>query len=269
MGEIISMKNVSFGYDDDKDVIKNINLHIDEGEYVTVLGHNGSGKSTLVKLINGLIMPKSGVVTVDGFDTKDQEHLWDVRRCCGMVFQNPDNQLVATSVEEDIAFGMENIGIPREEMDKRIDESLAVVSMEGFREREPHMLSGGQKQRIAIAGILAMRPKVILLDEATAMLDPKGRKEVMDIVGKLNRDMGMTVIHVTHHMDQALLSKRSIVVKDGEIVIDDTPINVFKDSRVDELRLEIPEIIKLIRGLELDMDSFSYEGVWENICRLK
>lgn len=269
MNEIISIKNVSFSYDK-KDVIKNINLHVNEGEYITVLGHNGSGKSTLIKLINGLIIPGSGTVTVDGMDTGDESHRWDVRRVCGMVFQNPDNQLIATSVEEDVAFGLENIGVPREEMDKRIDDALKAVSMLEYREREPHMLSGGQKQRVAIAGILAMRPKVILLDEATAMLDPKGRKEVMDVIGMLNKEMGITIIHVTHHMEQALLSKRSIVVSDGQIIIDDTPLNVFKDSRIEELRLDVPEIIKLTRGLGLELEgSFSEEGVWDKICKLK
>lgn len=267
MKEIISIENVSFGYDDKKDVIKNVSLTINEGEYVTILGHNGSGKSTLVKLINGLILPKKGTVRVDGFDTKDEEHIFDVRKCCGMVFQNPDNQLIATSVEEDVAFGLENLGVPREEMDARIDKALNDVSMSEFRKSEPHNLSGGQKQRIAIAGILAMRPKVILLDEATAMLDPKGRKEVMDIAEKLNKEMGITIIHVTHHMEQALCSHRSIVVSEGEIVIDDTPMNVFKNSRLEQLSLDVPEIIKLIRGLGIDIDSFSYEEVWERICR--
>ena len=156
------------------------------------------------------------------------------------------------------------------EMDKRIDDALKAVSMLEYREREPHMLSGGQKQRVAIAGILAMRPKVILLDEATAMLDPKGRKEVMDVIGMLNKEMGITIIHVTHHMEQALLSKRSIVVSDGQIIIDDTPLNVFKDSRIEELRLDVPEIIKLTRGLGLELEgSFSEEGVWDKICKLK
>lgn len=269
MNEIISIENVSYGYDDKKDVIKNISLNINKGEYVSVLGHNGSGKSTLIKLINGLIMPKTGNVIVNGINTQDVNHLWDVRRCCGMVFQNPDNQLVATSVEEDVAFGLENIGVPREEMEERIVSALKAVSMEEYRKREPSMLSGGQKQRVAIAGILAMRPKIILLDEATAMLDPKGRNEVMEIVDKLNHEMGITVIHVTHHMEQALLSTRSIVINDGQVILDDTPMNVFKNARLEELRLMPPEIIRLIQGLNIDMDEFSYEGVWENICKLK
>ncbi|MBQ5849588.1 MAG: energy-coupling factor transporter ATPase, partial [Lachnospiraceae bacterium] len=263
MSEIISIENVSYGYDDKKDVIKNVSLHINEGEYVTVLGHNGSGKSTLIKLMNGRIVPDKGRVLVSGIDTHDINRLFDVRKCCGMVFQNPDNQLVATSVEEDVAFGLENIGVKREEMEERIGSALRAVSMEEYRKREPSLLSGGQKQRVAIAGILAMRPKVILLDEATAMLDPKGRNEVMDIVDKLNNDMGITVIHVTHYMDQALLSSRSIVVNDGEIVLDDMPINVLRNPKISELSLMTPNIIRLMEAFNIEMEEFSYEGVWD------
>ena len=267
MKDIISIQNVTFGYEEGKDIIKNLSLNIKEGEYVSVLGHNGSGKSTLVKLINGLLLPRDGAVFVNGLDTKSPENILSIRKTCGMVFQNPDNQLVATSVEEDVAFGLENIGVPQPEMDGLIDKALSAVSMSEFRKREPHNLSGGQKQRIAVAGILAMEPKVILLDEATAMLDPKGRNEVMEIVERLN-NRGITIVHVTHHMDQALLSRRCIVVNGGEIVIDDTPINVFKNRRLEELKLKVPEIIKLINGLDIELDEFSYEKVWEAICRL-
>ena len=242
---------------------------------IIVIGCPGSGKSTFTQALIGLVPnfyrgAYGGCVLVDGVNVNDVK-TDDLCQKIGLVFQNPFNQVSGSknTVYEEIAFGLENLGVPREEMDERIDCALGDVSMSEYRDREPHMLSGGQKQRIAIAGILAMRPKVILLDEATAMLDPKGRQEVMDIAEKLNKEMGITIIHVTHHMEQALYSDRSIVVSDGQIVMDDTPINIFKDSRIDELSLEVPEIIKLMRGLDLSLDSFSYEEVWEHICRLK
>lgn len=269
MDSIISVENVTFAYEK-KNVLKDINLNINDGEFVTILGHNGSGKSTLVKLINGLITPSKGTVLVGGLDTKDEKTIWEVRRTCGMVFQNPDNQLIATSVEEDVAFGLENLGVDPNEMDDRIEYALKSVSMAEYRKNQPHMLSGGQKQRVAIAGILAMKPKVILLDEATAMLDPKGRKEVMDILHHLNRDMGMTIVHVTHHMEEALLGGRCIVMSDGGVVMDGEPLDVFYDDRIEELSLETPPIIRLTKALGINMNGqFNYEEVLERICQLK
>lgn len=268
MNSIISIKDVSFAYDD-IEVLKNVNLEVQPGEFIAVLGHNGGGKSTLVKLMNGLILPATGTVTIDGAVTNGKDTIWQIRSTCGMVFQNPDNQLIATSVEEDVAFGLENIGVPREEMDERIDDALGAVSMSEFRKNQPHMLSGGQKQRIAIAGILAMRPRVILLDEATAMLDPKGTREVMDILTKLNKEMGITIIHVTHHMDEALCASRAVVMSGGEIIMDDTPVKVFMDDRIEELRLDMPPIIKVAKELGIKIDGeFSKEEVLFNICRL-
>lgn len=270
MNNIIEVKDVCFSYDE-KQVLKNINLTIKKGEYVTILGHNGSGKSTLVKLFNGLNLPSKGQVLIDGMDTKDQTKIWDIRKCCSMVFQNPDNQLVATSVEEDIAFGLENIGVPQEQMNERIEKALKAVSMEAFRKKEPHNLSGGQKQRIAIAGVLAMEPQIILFDESTAMLDPKGRKDVMDVIDVLNKQYGKTIIHVTHHMYQALYSDRAIVLSDGEVVLDDTPLNIFRNPKIKELALSLPPVIELMQKLEgvIDFgDEYTEEGVMEKICQL-
>ena len=209
MSEIIKLEDVGFVYDESITALKNLNLSINKGEYIVVLGHNGSGKSTFAKLLNGLLLPTSGKVFVDGFDTTNKDEIWEVRKRAGMVFQNPDNQIVATTVEEDVAFGLENIGVPTQEMQGRIDNALQEVSMIEYKQKEPHMLSGGQKQRVAIAGILAMYPDIIILDEATAMLDPKGRKDVLAMIDKLNHQMGKTIIHITHYMEQALFADRA------------------------------------------------------------
>ena len=231
-------------------VLKEINLEIDRGSIVAILGHNGSGKSTLSKQFNAVYLPSGGKVWVEEFDTADEAALLEIRRRVGMVFQNPDNQIVANVVEEDVAFAPENLGVPTEEIRRRVDASLAAVGMSEFTRHAPHLLSGGQKQRVAIAGVLAMEPECIILDEATAMLDPKGRRDVLETVQRLNREKGMTVIMITHHMDEAELADRVIVMNRGEIYLDGTPREIFQ--KVDELRrigLTVPETVKLLDAL--------------------
>ncbi len=250
MGNIIEIKNVSFVYDTDEskgeEVIKNLSLGIEEGSFTAVLGHNGSGKSTLAKLINGLLPPTSGEISVMGMSTSDKEKEIDIRRNVGLVFQNPDNQLVATIVEEDVAFGPENLGLPPEEIRRRVDDALKKVDMYDYREHAPHKLSGGQKQRVAIAGIIAMEPKCIILDEPTAMLDPKGRDEVMNAIINLNKELGITIVLITHFMDEAVRAGRVVVMNDGAVVMDGKPKEVF--SRVTELKsigLDVPQATEL------------------------
>ncbi len=214
--------------------LESVSLKIRQGEYLAIIGHNGSGKSTLAKCLNALLVPDSGTVTVSGMSTSDPEHVWAIRQVVGMVFQNPDNQLVATTVEEDVAFGPENIGVPTHEIRQRVQEALRLVGLEGMEKRAPHRLSGGQKQRVAIAGILAMRPECIVLDEPTAMLDPVGGREVLDAVRRLNREEGKTVVHVTHFMSEAAAADRVVVMTAGKIVMHGTPSEVF--SQVEQLR---------------------------------
>lgn len=251
---ITSVKNLSYSYksDDDlkTDVLKNISLEIKNGEFITVLGHNGSGKSTLAKHLNAILTPDEGEVKVLGLSTSDSKNLLKIRQNVGMVFQNPDNQIVATIVEEDVAFAPENLGIPSDEIKERVDYALNAVGMSEFKNHAPHMLSGGQKQRIAIAGILAMKPSVIVLDEATAMLDPSGRSEIMDTVHKLNKEEKITVVHITHYMEEAVESDRVIIMDSGKIIMDDIPENVF--SNVDLLKkigLDVPQPTLLIHYL--------------------
>ncbi len=241
---MIKIDDLSFRYEDEEDenqfAVKNVSLHVKSGEFVCILGQNGSGKSTLSKLINGLFDPTSGTILVDGMDTKDEEKIWDIRRTAGMVFQNPDNQMVASIVEEDVAFGPENLGIPPLEIRQRVDKALRAVDMYEHRLRSPEHLSGGQKQRIAIAGVLAMDPKCIIFDESTAMLDPSGRKEVLSVIKKLN-DEGMTVLLITHHMDEAALADRVLVMAGGSVVMRGTPHEIFdKKKELRELGLDIP-----------------------------
>ncbi|MDE6413374.1 MAG: energy-coupling factor transporter ATPase [Eubacterium sp.] len=267
--ELIKFDNVSFSYfidedleevasnNEDKiiDVIKNLNLEIEKGSFVAVLGHNGSGKSTIAKLINGLLVPQSGMVTVNGVSTENEDDVFEIRKNVGMVFQNPDNQIVASIVEEDVAFGVENLGVPSAEIRQRVDEALKTVGMYEFRERAPHKLSGGQKQRIAVAGIIAMKPQCIVLDEPTAMLDPSGRREVIETIKKLNKEENITIVLITHYMDEAVEADRVIVVDNGEIKMDDTPENVF--ARVDEVKalgLDVPQSTELIYRLGLKTD---------------
>lgn len=258
MSELIQFRDVSFEYnheDDEADpvaVLHHVDFSVEEGDFVAVLGHNGSGKSTLAKHVNAILQPTSGVVYVDGIDTQNDELVFSIRREVGMVFQNPDNQLVATVVEEDVAFGLENIGVEPAEIRRRVDSALQEVEMYGFREHAPHQLSGGQKQRVAIAGILAMRPKCIVLDEPTAMLDPRGRREVMNTIQALNREHGTTVLYITHFMDEAVQANRVVVVDGGKILLDDTPKRVF--AQVETLKnigLDVPQVTDLCHELIL------------------
>lgn len=253
---IIEFQNVSFRYDSEEEgvqlplVAENLNLQIYEGEFVAILGHNGSGKSTLAKLTNAILLPTSGKVLVDGMDTNEEDLKIKIRQTVGMVFQNPDNQIVATIVEEDVAFGPENLGVEPKEIRRRVDESLKAVGMYEFRKREPHRLSGGQKQRVAIAGIIAMLPRCIVLDEPTAMLDPRGRQEVMSTMLKLNREMGMTVVFITHFMDEAVQADRVVVMDDAKIIMDGKPKEVFKQvDRLEEIGLDVPQPTKLAQLL--------------------
>lgn len=241
--EILKAENVSFSYDQKNYAVKNVSLSVNEGEYLAVIGHNGSGKSTLARLFNALLVPTSGSITVDGYSTadKDKTALFEIRKRVGVVFQNPDNQLVASIVEDDVAFGPENIGIKREEIGERIDYALRAVGMEEFRKSSPTRLSGGQKQRIAIAGVLALKPRILVLDESTAMLDPQGRKEILSVVKKLNREEKVAVIAITHYMEEVLAADRVAVINDGEIAITGTPAEIF--SRIKEIKamgLELP-----------------------------
>ena len=280
MSEMIKLENVCFDYEDERadgchGVIKNVSLTIEKGSFVAILGHNGSGKSTLAKLMNGILVANSGKVEVCGMDTCDDNLIWEIRRRVGMVFQNPDNQIVATTVEEDVAFGPENLGIEPSEIRRRVDAALEAVHMSEFKEHSPSQLSGGQKQRVAIAGILAMEPECILFDESTAMLDPRGRIEVMEQIKRL-KDEGMTVVLITHYMNEAVFADRVIVVNDGEIAMDDVPHKVF--SQVEKLRslgLDVPQATQLAYELSragFDIDTsilFEEEAVREISALLK
>ena len=252
MNKIIEFKNVVFRYDDEnKDVLNNLNLDFYEGQFTCVLGHNGSGKSTMAKLINALEYPINGSVTTYGYDTSDEKNEISIRRKVGMVFQNPDNQSVATIVEDDVAFGPENLGVPRDEIRRRVDEALKLVDMYDYRKHEPHRLSGGQKQRVAIAGVIAMQTNCIVLDEPTAMLDPKGRREVMNALLKLKNELGISVILVTHFMDEAVKADRVVVMNDGKVELDGTPAEVF--SHIELLKsigLAVPKPMELAVSLK-------------------
>ena len=251
MKKIIEFKDVSFAYDEtEANTIKNLNVDFYEGQFTCVLGHNGSGKSTMAKLINALLVPVSGQVFTYGYDTLQEENEIEIRKNVGMVFQNPDNQIVATIVEDDVAFGPENLGLPRKEIRKRVDDALRAVDMYDYRSHEPHRLSGGQKQRVAIAGIIAMQTRCIVLDEPTAMLDPKGRREVISALHKLNKELGISVILVTHFMDEAVGADRIIVMNDGEITLDGTPTEVFKNVEyLSSIGLSVPKPLELAVSL--------------------
>ena len=282
MNNFIEAENISFAYIEDKGVrhpaLTGVSVTVAEGEYVAILGHNGSGKSTLAKLLNMILVPDGGVIRIGGKDitTPDfsEDEMFSVRRNVGMVFQNPDNQLVATMVEEDVAFGPENLGIPREEIRQRVDSSLAAVGMTDYARHAPHRLSGGQKQRVAIAGILAMMPRCVIFDEATAMLDPAGRREVLSIMDKLNHEHGITVLNITHHMDEAARADRVIVVNDGTVYMQGSPEEVF--SRVNELHhvgLEAPqetELMELLRrnGLDLPAGCVDFDACVDALVHL-
>ncbi|MFA5537237.1 MAG: energy-coupling factor transporter ATPase [Bacillota bacterium] len=260
------------GTENAKWAVAGVNLTIKDGEFVVIIGHNGSGKSTLAKHFNALLLPTKGSVLVDGFDTGAEESVWEIRRRVGMVFQNPDNQLVATTVEEDVAFGPENLGLPPQEIRNRVDEALDLVRMTDFKTREPHLLSGGQKQRVAIAGVIAMRPNFLVLDEPTAMLDPQGRKEVISTVQNLNKTEGLGVVHITHYMDEAVNADRVIVMEDGKIVLEGKPREVFAQvSKLKELRMDVPQMTELAsllrqRGVDLPKDILSVEEMVKSLC---
>ena len=274
MSAVIRFENVHFTYPgDETESLCGIDLEIEEGSFVAVLGHNGSGKSTLAKHMNAILVPSEGKVTVNGIDTADEERLIDIRRSVGMVFQNPDNQIVANVVEEDVAFAPENLGVPSEEIRQRVDNALKAVDMYEFVTHAPHLLSGGQKQRIAIAGVIAMEPDCIVLDEATAMLDPIGRQEVLSTIHRLNREKGITVILITHHMNEAEDADRVIVMDDGKVAMDGTPKEVF--TQVDHLRamgLTAPDTVDLLDrlrkdGLDVPLDALTVEECADAITR--
>lgn len=259
--ELINFNNVSFSYQttDENDnpitipVLKNFNLTIEQGTFVAILGHNGSGKSTVAKLTNGILFANKGSITVNGKIAKNDDSIYEIRRDVGMVFQNPDNQIVSSIVEEDVAFGVENIGVPADECRKRVDEALKTVGMYDYRLKTPSKLSGGQKQRVAVAGIIAMKPKCIVLDEPTAMLDPNGRKEVIDTIIDLNRNEGITIVLITHYMDEAVKADRVVIMDDGNIILDGTPREVFSDvDKIKSFSLEVPQSTELIDKLKLE-----------------
>lgn len=281
MNSFISFENVTFGYSEGEEldsprenVIENLSLEIEKGDFVAVLGHNGCGKSTLAKLCNAIIVPQQGRVTVDGIDTAEEEKIYDIRRRVGMVFQNPDNQIVATIVEDDVAFGPENLGIEPSEIRRRVDEALKNVGMYEFRSFEPHKLSGGQKQRVAIAGIIAMKPQCIVLDEPTAMLDPRGRREVMETVKRLNKEFGITVIFITHYMDEAVKANRVLVMDKGRIILDAGPEKVFTQTELlKKTGLDVPEAAELTqrlrkRGIDLPGDILDTDQLFERIVNI-
>lgn len=252
--------------------LKNVSFSIEKGEFVALAGMNGSGKSTLAKLLNGLFVPSKGEVSVDGMSIADEQYTFEIRKRAGMVFQNPDNQTVATIIEDDVAFGPENIGVPREEIIARVDEALSAVGMSEYRTRTASKLSGGQKQRVAIAGVLAMRPEILILDEATSMLDPQGRRDIMEIAERLNKQ-GITVINITHNMEEAVLADRIIVLRKGRVAIDDTPKNVFSSGIIEACGLTLPPVTALSRALEENGFKFEFPITRENelveeVCRL-
>ena len=276
----ITVSGLTFVYPGDEEgmpgqvVLKGLDLTIPAGEFAAVLGHNGSGKSTLAKHFNAILLPTEGDVVVCGINTKDEDRLFDIRQQVGMVFQNPDNQIVATIVEEDVAFALENLGVPPEEIRRRVDEALKAVDMYEYREHAPHQLSGGQKQRVASAGILAMRPDFIILDEPTAMLDPQGRREVLRTVKELNRDFGTTVVLITHYMDEAVQAGRVVIIDDGRILRDGTPKEVF--TQVELLKsvgLDVPQVTELVyelrkAGVDLPLDILTEDECYEALKKL-
>ncbi len=277
--KIIEFKNVSFRYTSDEEekvlplAVNNVNLTINKGEFTVVLGHNGSGKSTLAKLCNAINIPTEGKVLVNGMDTSQEDKKIDIRKTVGMVFQNPDNQIVATIVEDDVAFGLENLGVEPKEIRRRVDEALKTVGMYEFKEYEPHKLSGGQKQRVAIAGTLAMKTDCIVLDEPTAMLDPVGRKEVMKTVKRLNKELGITVLYITHFMDEAVQADRVIVMDKARVVMDSTPKNVFRNiDKLKSIGLDVPQVTELAGllrkdGINLPDDILNVEEFTQSIIK--
>ena len=279
MKSIIKIENLIFEYMGEEDqepvkAINNISLDIEEGSFTAIIGQNGSGKSTLAKNLNGLLLPSGGTIYVNGWDTKDDEHIWDVRQTAGMVFQNPDNQLVSSIVEDDVAFGPENLGVEPALIRKRVDEALESVNMGEYKRKAPHLLSGGQKQRIAIAGVVAMRPKCIIFDEPTAMLDPRGRNDIMDIIQELHEE-GITVVLITHFMDEAVRAERVIILNKGTVLLDGTPEEVFKEHElIRSVNLDVPMAVELgarlrSRGIHIPEEVVTIEEMVEFVCQYK
>lgn len=279
MDKMVECKNVVFKYSTgeegiEKVAIDGLNLEVNKGEFLVILGHNGSGKSTVAKHMNALLTPTEGTVIVNGLDTANEDNIWDIRSTAGMVFQNPDNQLVATIVEEDVAFGPENLGVPPQEIRQRVDVALEKVGMSEYKRHAPHLLSGGQKQRIAIAGILAMQPKCIIFDEPTAMLDPSGRKEVMNVIEKLNKEENITVLHITHYMEEAVQADRVIVMDKGRKVLEGTPKEVFRNVKMlKEIGLDVPYMTELAtslreEGIEINDDILTVDEMVVKLCQL-
>ncbi len=279
MSKMIEVNNIQFQYKNDDDegmlALKDVTVTVESGEFVVVIGHNGSGKSTLAKHMNALLLPTKGDVLVKGLNTKEEENIWNIRQTAGMVFQNPDNQIVATIVEEDVAFGPENLGVPPVEIVRRVEEALNIVDMLEYRGKAPHLLSGGQKQRIAIAGVIAMRPNCIIFDEPTAMLDPSGRKEVINTIKKLNKEENITIVHITHFMEEAVDADRVIVMENGQIVLEGKPKEVFsKVEQLKELGLDVPQITDLTNelikeGIDLPQDILTVDEMVMRLCQLK
>ena len=276
MNNIINVNNISYEYITEEysyKAIDNLSLDVKQGEFVAIIGHNGSGKSTLSKNLNAILMPTEGNILIDGNDTKDEKKLWDIRQTAGMVFQNPDNQIVATVVEEDVAFGPENLGIDPQLIRQRVKEALESVGITELKDRQPHLLSGGQKQRVAIAGIIAMRPKCIIFDEATAMLDPSGRKEVMNVIEKLNKEENITVLHITHYMEEAVQADRVIVMDKGRKVLEGTPKEVFAHYKeLEKIGLAAPQVTYIMNdlknaGFEVDVSAITIEEAKTSILK--
>lgn len=279
MEKIIRIENLEYDYIQEEEkpplrAIKGVSLDIEKGSFTAIIGRNGSGKSTLAKNLNGLLLPTSGCIYVKDWKTEDAEHIWEVRQTAGMVFQNPDNQLVSSIVEDDVAFGPENIGLDPALIRVRVDSALEAVNMSSFRNKAPHLLSGGQKQRIAIAGVVAMKPECIIFDEPTAMLDPKGREEIMDIIEKLNSE-GITVVLITHFMDEAVRADRVVIMNDGDILLDGSPEEVFQqDELIRSVNLDVPLAVEIAndlrkRGIDVPKDVITIERMVDYICQYK
>ena len=276
MSSIISIQNVSFSYEEaEYSAVKGVSLEVEKGEFLAILGRNGSGKSTLAKLLNALILPTDGAISVDGISPTDEDSRYEIRTRCGMVFQNPDNQIVSTIVEEDCAFGLENMGVAPQEIRRRVDEALARVGMAEYALSSPHMLSGGQKQRVAIAGVVAMRPKIIVFDESTAMLDPVGRRDVFSLARKLNREEGITIVWITHFMEEAVQADRVAVMDAGRLVMQGAPREVFShEAEIRAMGLDVPEMTQLAgilrgAGVNLPADIMTCDEMAVELCRLK
>lgn len=277
MGDIIKIKDMSFEYISDEESFKaidSLNLDIKEGEFVAIIGHNGSGKSTLSKNLNAILTPTIGDIIIDGINTKETDKVWEIRQTAGMVFQNPDNQIVATIVEEDVAFGPENLGIEPSQIRHIVDESLKSVGMYEFRDRQPHLLSGGQKQRVAIAGIIAMKPKCIIFDEATAMLDPSGRKEVLKTIKKLNKEDNITILYITHFMEEVIEADRVVVMDKGKKILEGSPVDVFSNvEKLKSIGLDVPYMTELSyllkkEGISIKEDILTVDEMVSELCRL-